>query len=167
MVNMREKGLWGGAVLLGAVIGCSNETGVGDAGTGGTGSVRTCTDCTPTGTMTYALPSPPGAVLWTTTTMDKVLREAAPPTNTGTGIAISAAKNEFEPFQLVIRADAAATATLALSAFSGPSSAITRVEIRRVDYVTVAQPSDASSIPSSHIPDPLRPTTFGRKSLIA
>jgi hypothetical protein len=111
--------------------------------------------------MTFRLPSPAGAVLWTTPTMDKVLREAAPPTNPGTGIAISAAKNEFEPFQLVIRADVANTATLAMSAFTGPSSAITRVEIRRVDYVTVAQPSDASAIASSEIPDPLRPTTFG------
>jgi hypothetical protein len=161
---MREKvsGLCG--MLLGIVIGCSNEAGSADAGAGGaggSGGVRTCTDCTPTGTATYALLSPPGAVLWTTTTMDKVLREAAPPTNTGSGIAVSAAKNEFEPFQLVIRADAAATATLAMSAFAGPSSAITRVEIRRVDYVTVAQPSDASSIPSTQIPDPLRPTTFG------
>jgi hypothetical protein len=122
---------------------------------------RTCADCTPTGTMTYALPSPAGAVLWTTTTLDKVLREAAPPTNIGASILLSAAKNEFEPFQIVLRSDAATDATLQLSPFTGPSSAIARVEIRRVDYVSVQQPSDASSIASSLIPDPLRPTTFG------
>src|SRR5262249_10217717 len=46
-------------------------------GSGGDG--QQCTDCTPTGDMTFALPSPSGATLWTTTTMDKVLREAAPP----------------------------------------------------------------------------------------
>jgi hypothetical protein len=93
--------------------------------------------------------------------MDKVLREATPPTAPGTSIALSAAKNEFEPFQIVIRADAASTATLQLNAFTGPSTAITRTEIRRVDYVSIQQPSDSSSIPSSAIPDPLRPTTFG------
>jgi hypothetical protein len=111
--------------------------------------------------MTYSLPSPAGTVLWTTPTMEKVLREAAPPTSPGTSIAISAAKNEFEPFQLVVNSHAAATATLRMSAITGPSAAITRVEIRRVDYVPVAQASDASSIASSLIPDPLRPTSFG------
>jgi hypothetical protein len=58
-----------------------------------------CTDCTPTGDMTFALPSPPGATLWTTTVMDKVLREAAPPVNAGEGLAILAARNEVEPNQ--------------------------------------------------------------------
>ncbi len=128
---------------------------------GGSGGGRSCTDCTPTGDMTVSLPSPAGATLWTTTTMDKVLREATPPTTPGTTISLSAAKNEFEPFQIVVRADAASTATLQLSAFSGPSSSITRTDIRRVDYVSIQQASDSSSIPSSSIPDPLRPTTFG------
>jgi hypothetical protein len=111
--------------------------------------------------MTFTLPSPSGAVLWTTPTMEKVLREAAPPIKAGSGIAMFAAKNEFEPFQIVVRADAAATATLQLSPFAGPSSAITRVEIRRVDYVRVSTASDASSLSSTQIPDPLRPTAFG------
>ena len=111
------------------VAGCSGTISPVSTGTGG---ARACTDCTPTGDMTYVLPSPAGAVLWTTTTMDKVLREAAPPTATGTTITLSAAKNEFEPFQIVIRADSATTATLQLSAITGSSSAVTRTEIRRV-----------------------------------
>jgi hypothetical protein len=111
--------------------------------------------------MTFALPSPAGAVVWTTPSMEKVLREAAPPAQQGTAIVLSAAKNEFEPFQVVLRADAATQATLELGAFAGPSTAITRVEIRRVDYVQVNRASDASAIASSQIPDPLRPTTFG------
>jgi hypothetical protein len=139
--------------------GGGGQDGGGSAGNGG--SVRTCTDCTPPGDMTYALPSGPGTVLWTTPTMEKVLREATPPVNTGTAITVSAAKNEFEPFQLVVHSDTTASATLQIGSFTGPSSAITRVEIRRVDYVTVTKPSDASSITSSQIPDPLRPTTFG------
>jgi hypothetical protein len=130
----------------------------GGSGTGGVGP--TCTDCTPAGTMVYALPSPAGATIWTATTMDKVLREAAPPTATGPSIQMFAAKNEFEPFQIVLRADAGGAASLSMSAFQGPS-AVSRVEIQRVGYVQVASPSDPGSIPSSRIPDPLEPTSFG------
>jgi hypothetical protein len=153
-------GIAGVGLILAAPGACSGGS-HSDGGGGGGGPVRTCTDCTPTGDMTYALPSPSGAVLWTTPTMEKVLREAAPPTSAGTGIVLSAAKNEFEPFQLVVNSSAAANATLQVSAITGPSAAITRVEIRRVDYVSVAKASDASSIASSQIPDPLRPTSFG------
>ena len=145
-------------VLIGLSGGCSGSS---SGGSSANIPTRTCSDCTPTGDMTFALPSPAGAVVWTTTTMDKVLREAVPPSNTGTAIAISAAKNEVEPFQVVLNTAAATTARLQLSAFSGPSAAITRTEIRRVEYVSIQQASDASSLPSSSIPDPLVPTTFG------
>src|SRR5262249_13510718 len=121
---------------------------------------KKCTDCTPTGDMTFALPSPSGAVLWTTTTMDKVLREAAPPTTKGAEIQLYAAKNEFEPFQVVIHADADDTATLKLGSFTGPGT-IAAGEIRRVGYVNIPSPSDASSIMSGQIPDPLTLTSFG------
>lgn len=121
-----------------------------------------CTDCTPTGPMTFKLPSPAGATLWTTPTMEKVVREAAPPTNPGNSIQMYSAKNEFEPFQLVVRADAAANVTLAMPALTGPGGgAIPRIEIRRVGYVKITQPSDATSIKSGFVPDPLEPTTFG------
>ena len=102
-----------------------------------------------------------GATVWTAPILDKVLREATPPTNPGTAISLSAAKNEFEPFQLVIRADTNSNLTIQLSAFTGPSSAITRQEIRRVQYVTIQQPSDSSGIASSAIPDALPLTQFG------
>jgi hypothetical protein len=151
--------------LLSLALSCSSSGGGGspDGGVspdGGPGP--TCTDCTPTGAMTFALPSPKGATLWTTTTMDKVLREAAPPTAQGSAIEVSAAKNEFEPFQLVVHADAGASvdATLTMTSFSGPGP-IPDVEIRRVGYVKIASPSDPAAIPSGEIPDPLYPTTFG------
>jgi hypothetical protein len=134
--------------------------GKGSSGAGGDGGGKQCTDCTPTGDMTFALPSPSGAKLWTTTTMDKVLREATPPSATGDAIQIYAAKNEFEPFQLVIHADSDATAKLSMTSFTGPGT-IDAPEIRRVGYVQIGSPSDASSIPSSAIPDPLYPTKFG------
>jgi hypothetical protein len=129
---------------------------------GSTPPLPVCTDCTPTGPMTFRLPSPAGATLWTTPTMEKVVREAAPPTNPGDAIQMYSAKNEFEPFQLVVRADATASVTLAMPALTGPSgAAIPRIEIRRVGYVKITEPSDATSIKSGFVPDPLEPTTFG------
>ncbi|MGZ3455245.1 MAG: hypothetical protein ACXVEF_36920, partial [Polyangiales bacterium] len=128
-----------GALLSCAIlVACSSSSddGSGNPDGGGT-TIPPCTDCTPTGESTFALPSPAGATLWTTTTMDKVLREATPPTKQGDSLAISAAKNEFEPFQIAVNADAAGTTSLKMSAFTGPSQAITRVEIRRVGYVHV------------------------------
>ena len=158
-----RSNLWISVVLglpfFAAGLGACGGGGSGSGG-GGSGGAPSCTDCTPTGDRTYVLPSPAGAVLWTTTPMDKVLREAAPPTNSGDGIDVRAAKNEYEPFQIVIHADAAATAHLTISAFTGPG-AIGAPEIRRVGYVSIAQPSDPGGIPSGQIPDPLDPTTFG------
>lgn len=146
---------------------CEDGGGTGGAGaghsTGGDGiggKGPACTDCTPAGDMVFRLPSPEGAVLWTAPTMDKILREAEPPSLEGPNIQIYAAKNEFEPFQIAVRADAGSSATLSLSPFTGPS-AIPRVEITRVDYVSIAEPSDSASIPSGRIPDALVPTSFG------
>ena len=153
-------------VALAAWTACGGEDSDGKGGKGGPGGGPTCSDCTPVGDMTFALPSPAGATLWTTTTMDKVLREAAPPTSGGAGIALYAAKNEFEPFQLVIHPDASASASLSMSPFSGPGT-IDRIEIRRVGYVRISEPSDASSIPSGWVPDPLEPTSFGQSEALS
>ena len=160
-------------LVVGASIagpgGCgSDESGAGgndanraDGGTNG----PVCTDCTPVGPMTFRLPSPAGATLWTTTTMDKVVREAVPPENTGDAIQIYAAKNEFEPFQIVVRADASTNVTLAMPPLSGPGT-IPRIELRRVGYVNITQPSDASSIKSGFVPDPLEPAAFGAPAAV-
>lgn len=115
-----------------------------------------CMDCTPQGAMTYRLPSPAGAVIWTTTTMDKVLREAAPPELEEPEIRIFAARNEVEPFQVAIRADAGAVVRASLPELTGPGT-IDRITLHRVDYVTISAPSDPGSIPSGRIPDPLVP----------
>ena len=130
---------------------------------GGATDMMVCSDCTPTGPMTFALPAPAGLAVWTTPTMEKVLREAAPPTQAGQALQLYAAKNEFEPVQLVLRSDAAGSATLSLSPFTGPGGGtpITRVDVHRVGYVRISQPSDSSSIKSSYLPDPLEPTTLG------
>ena len=81
------------AAALAASCGDDGASGSGGTGANGQGGNPTCTNCTPTGDLTFALPSPPGATVWTTTTMDKVLREAAPPTGTGEAISVLSAKN--------------------------------------------------------------------------
>lgn len=153
-----------GAAAFAACGGDDGDDGPG--GSGGLGGGPVCTDCTPAGDMTFALPSPAGATLWTTTTMDKVLREAAPPTGTGAAISLSAAKNESEPFQIVVRPDADAVASLSITPFTGPGT-IEDVELRRVGYVRIQAPSDPSGIPSGTIPDPLEPAAFGADHALA
>ncbi|MEZ4296294.1 MAG: DUF4091 domain-containing protein [Polyangiaceae bacterium] len=148
------------AAATALLFGACDGGGDGNTGGGGAGGQPTCTDCTPTGDRTFALPSPAGAVLWTTTTMDKVLREAAPPSAEGSAIEVRAAKNEYEPFQIVVRADSAGTATLSMTPFKGPGE-LGEIELRKVGYVTISQPSDPGSIPSGRIPDPLDPAAFG------
>ncbi|MFO0616945.1 MAG: DUF4091 domain-containing protein [Polyangiaceae bacterium] len=157
----------GSGLLVGIVcwtIAACDDSATNGGGSGGTGGKQppgpTCTDCTPAGPMTFALPSPAGATLWTTTTMDKVLREAAPPTATGAAIEISAARNEYEPFQLVVRPDATTTAKLSMTPFSGPGT-IGGLELAEVGYVSIGAPSDPGSIPSGRVPDPLDPISFG------
>ena len=161
MYHLRMGYRWLSLALAATVVAC----GGGDEEGGGAGGADdpgpTCTDCTPAGDMTFRLPSPPGAVLWTTTTMDKVLREAAPPETDGDGLTLFAAKNEFEPFQIVVFPEADADVSLEMTAFDGPSG-IDRIEIRKVGYVRISEPSDASSIPSGMIPDPLDPFSFGQ-----
>src|SRR5262249_54936398 len=87
-------------------------------------------------------------------------REALPPVTTGDAIDLRAAKNELEPFQVVVRADAAGTARLSMTPFTGPSTQ-GDIELRRVEYVTISEPSDPGGIPSGLIPDPLHPAAFG------
>lgn len=96
--------------------------------------------------------------------MDKVLEEATPPAQTGAAIAVRAAKNEYEPFQVVVRADTAQTARLSLSVFTdaGGHTLEASPELRRVGYIPIAAPSDASSLVAAggRVPDPLAPAAF-------
>lgn len=148
------------AAGAGGCDGSGGGGGTGGHGGAGSGGRPTCSDCTPTGDRTFALPSPAGATLWTTTTMDKVLREAEPPTKQGDGIDVRAARNEYEPFQVVVRADAATAARLTITPFTGPGT-LDEIELRRVGYVTISEPSDPGGIPSGFVPDPLDPASFG------
>src|SRR5690348_7766434 len=120
MRGVQRASAW---ALLGGLgfAACSGGGGPGGAGgasagtSTGAGAGAQCTDCTPAGVTTFALPSPAGATLWTATTMDKVLREAAPPTGKGERLSLSAARNEFEPVQLVVRPDADAAVSITMT----------------------------------------------------
>jgi hypothetical protein len=162
-----ERRLWlaWGGLFVGLACACGGDDD-GPGGSGGSGGGPTCTNCTPVGDMTFRLPSPASAVLWTTTTMDKVLREAAAPERSGDAITLSAAKNEHEPFQLVVLPSAGLDVSIDLTPFTGPGT-IDRVDIRKVGYVQIAAPTDASSIPSGQVPDPLDPFAFGAADALA
>jgi hypothetical protein len=146
--------------------GDGNDTGsTGEAGSASSGGEPTtgdpvCPECTPVGELSFRLPSPAGATLWTATTMDKVLREAVPPEAEAPAIQIHAAGNEYEPFQLVVRSDADASVSVSVSDFTGPG-VLPPPTVHRVDYVQIAAPSDPGAIVSAQIPDPLVPITFG------
>ncbi len=137
------------------------DAGVSDAGAADAGASDggACPACTSTSPLTYTLPSPAGITVWTTTTMDKVLLDTAIPTLMLPTLDVLAAKNELEPFQIVLQAPGRAQLTLAMTPFTGPGM-INMIEIRRVGYVA-ATPSDPASISNTQIPESLAPTTFG------
>ncbi len=158
------------ALMLVGCDGC-DEGGTGGTGAGGTGAAGggggpVCTDCTPVGDFVGRLPSTSDAIVWTAPTMDKVLREAEAPTEELPAVRVFAAKNEFEPFQIAVFADGATTVSFDLAPFEGASN-ISRIELARVDYVSIAAPSDASSIPSAAIPDALMPVPFGAPNALS
>jgi len=146
-------------VFVVLVAGC-NGSGEGESESAGGSGGPSCTECTPTGPMTYGLPAPTGAQVWTTTTMDKVLREAEPPAEGGEAIEIFAARNEFEPFQVVVHPEAATDVSVEMGVFDGPGT-ITGHSLHRVDYVAISAPSDPAAIVSAEMPDPLMPIAFG------
>ncbi|MCS6902282.1 MAG: hypothetical protein RMJ98_21610 [Myxococcales bacterium] len=91
-----------------------------------------------------------------------MLKEAELPSATGDALQLPTARNEFEPLQIVVRSPGSSTATFDVGPYSGPGSAISRIELRRVEYVKLSAPSDASAIASGWMPDPLWPASFGK-----
>ena len=105
----------------------------------------------------------PECALWWCEATYKVGRERPVPTNSSPGISIAAARNEFEPFQLVFRpATPLTNVSVALSDLvyaDGPGVspiAATNIEVLWVDYVPVVTPSEPGGVPGPY-PDPLPP----------
>src|SRR5215467_11617964 len=68
----------------------------------------------------------PSLVWWTTTALDKVRPSDSPPENLNKSVSVSAARNEFEPFQIVLRAvsQQIETVDVDVSDLTGPHGAI-------------------------------------------
>lgn len=131
---------------------------------GGGGGGRDGPDTKPvTGTAadyTFALTqSTEGVRLWTTPTCAKVFPETARtplPESTSDHIELSAAANEFEPFQLVVWSATGGSCVVSLPSF-GIGETVT---LHSVEYVPVTTPSDSSSS-AGLWPDPLLPRAQG------
>ena len=112
------------------------------------------------------LPAPPDAPVWWCEGGYKVGLTRALPLSTNTGVRISSARNEYEPFQLVLRPEVTlSNVTVSISDFvavSNPAVVIpgTNVTLCRVEYVKVTQliAGETFSVTGEH-PDPLVPVT--------
>ncbi len=111
----------------------------------------------------YRLPSPPEVAVWWCEATWKVGRERALPQATNTAVQIEAARNEYEPFQLVLRPQVTLS-NVTVSAGNlvrqgGPPNATisaTNIQVCLVEYVPVAEASDEFGAPGWY-PDPLFP----------
>ncbi|MCP4362154.1 MAG: DUF4091 domain-containing protein, partial [Chloroflexi bacterium] len=94
--------------------------------------------------------------LWTTPPSERVFKDDAIPTETASGIKVYAAKNEFEPFQLIVKPAASGTAAINVGDFGSGITA----EIYQVKYVNITQTSDSLGRTGAY-PDPLWPLQNG------
>ena len=94
--------------------------------------------------------------LWTCPPAEKVFRDTAVPSATGSGVKVYAAGNEFEPFVIVARPLASGSVTVSCGDFG---AGITQLAYE-VRYVTVTQATDMRGSTGGH-PDPLWPLADG------
>lgn len=106
---------------------------------------------------TYRLTqSSPAYQFWTTPPSERVFKDAAVPTATGTEVKVYAARNEFEPFQVVVKPASSGTVTVSIDGFGGGITA----EIYQVKYVNISQVTDSLGRTGPY-PDPLWPLANG------
>lgn len=94
--------------------------------------------------------------VWTAPTVEKILRTMTVPVDTAP-LELSAARGEFEPFQIIVRAPSAQSLAVSAAPFtlSGQPS-ISQISLHRVDYVNITTFGDAYDRPGLW-PDPLFP----------
>jgi hypothetical protein len=102
-----------------------------------------------------------GLGVWTAPVVEKVRQTAAAPVATAP-LRVHAARDEFEPFQLVVRSDSQQSLAVSISDFSSGANTIasTAVTLHRLDYVNVTQLSDHFGRLGMW-PDPLYPVAMG------
>jgi hypothetical protein len=102
-----------------------------------------------------------GLVVWAAPPVEKILKTNAAPVAVAP-LRIQAAQDEFEPFQLVVRAPASQNLAVNISNFTkgGDTIPASNVTLHRVDYVTLTQLSDSFGRLDDW-PDPLYPLALG------
>jgi hypothetical protein len=93
---------------------------------------------------------------WTTLPSEHVFKDTSVPTATGSEVKVYAAKNEFEPFQIVVKPASSGNVTVNVGSFG---SGIT-TEIYQVKYVNLTQATDYLGRTGLN-PDPLWPLSDG------
>jgi len=101
-----------------------------------------------------------GATIWTAPAMTRV-QPRDPPT-AARGIGISAARNEYEPFQVIVTAadDGLTGVTVGVSDLKGPRGALipkNAIKLYREHYIQVMRPSYRCDAPPGWWPDALIP----------
>ncbi len=94
--------------------------------------------------------------LWTTPPSVRVFKDASVPAATGSEVKVYAARNEFEPFQVVVKPVASGSVAVSIDSFGSGITA----ELYQVKYVNITQVSDSLGRTGPY-PDPLWPITNG------
>lgn len=95
-------------------------------------------------------------VFWTTPPSERVFKDAELPSDTGLEVLVYAARNEFEPFQIVIQAAASKTVEISVGDFGSGIEA----ELFQVKYAPITQATDSLGRTGDY-PDPLWPLETG------
>lgn len=97
--------------------------------------------------------------IWTAPPVEKVLKTMAMPVTWGP-VKVSAARGEFEPFQIIVRSSTAQPLAVTVSEFRKGADTLPPPAIHRVDYVHVTEMHDHFDRPGAW-PDPLFPIDSG------
>ncbi|UCH36231.1 MAG: DUF4091 domain-containing protein [Armatimonadota bacterium] len=100
-----------------------------------------------------------GATVWVASPWRHVLKSTLPDALRAVGI--TAARNEYEPFRIIVRAGAAplSDVTVLASPLTGPAGALAaeNIALFREHYVNIFEPSHRSTAPPGWYPDALIP----------
>ncbi|MEZ4660538.1 MAG: hypothetical protein R2911_23525 [Caldilineaceae bacterium] len=97
--------------------------------------------------------------LWTAPPSQRIFKDDAVPTESGAAIKVYAARNEFEPFQVVVNPAAAGDVVVNIGEFGAGITS----ELYQVQYVNITQTSDSLGRTGDY-PDPLWPLEKGARS---
>ena len=97
-----------------------------------------------------------GYAFWTTLPSERVFKDDAVPADSGSGVLVDAARNEFEPFQIVVKPTSSGRVTVNVGDFGSGIE----VQVYQVKYVNITQATDSLGRTGDY-PDPLWPMETG------